>query len=107
MPFYLYQIAYAPAATKAMVSKPQDREKVARSSIESLGGKLHSFYFAFGAYDAVIIAEMPDNLAAGALSLAVGSSGAFSRFHTTPLLTSAESVEVMKKAKKVAYTPPK
>ena len=34
MPFYLYQIAYAPAATKAMVGKPQDREKVARSSIE-------------------------------------------------------------------------
>jgi uncharacterized protein with GYD domain len=107
MPYYLYQVAYSVDAAKTMVSRPQDREKVARKAVESLGGKLHAFFFAFGPYDLVLIAEMPDNVSAGAISLAVGSSGSFSKFHTTPLMSTAESIEMMKKAKKISYAAPK
>ena len=106
MPFYLYQVGYTAAASRTLVEHPQNREDAAKSLIESLGGKLHSFFFAFGDYDLVLIAEMPDNVSAGAVSLAAASGGAFAKFHTTPLLTTADSIKVMKKAQKAVYAPP-
>ena len=72
MPFYLYQMAYAHGATKALVEHPQNREEAAKSRIESLGGKLTAYFFAFGEYDVIAIAEFPDNITAGAVSLADG-----------------------------------
>lgn len=77
-----------------------------KKTCASLGGKLHSFFFAFGDYDVVLIAELPDNAAAAALALATSAKGAISRFHTTVLLTAADGVDAMKKAQKVDYTPP-
>ena len=107
MPYYLYQVSYTAAATKTLVEHPQNREDAAKSLIELLGGKLHSFFFAFGDYDLVLIAQMPDNLAAGAVSLAAASGGAFAKFHTTPLLTTGDSIKIMKQAQKAVYAPPK
>ena len=107
MGFYLVQIAYTAEAGKAMVKSPQNREDAARKAIESLGGKLHSFFFSFGDYDAVLIAEAPSNVAAAAVALATTSAGALSKFHTTTLMTTAEGVEAMKMAQKASYKPPK
>lgn len=106
MGFYLIQLAYTAEAAKAMVKNPQNREATARAAMESLGGKAHSFFFAFGEYDAVIIAELPGNVAAAAGALATTSGGAISKFHTTPLITGAEAAEAMKLAQKVVYAPP-
>jgi hypothetical protein len=44
---------------------------------------------------------------AAAISMAIGSSGAMSAYRTTPLLTSAEATDAMKKAAGVAYQAPK
>jgi len=107
MGFYLIQLAYTADAAKAMVKNPQSREETARAAMESLGGKAHSFFFAFGEYDAILIVELPNNVAAAAGALATTSGGAISKFHTTPLLTAAESVEAMKLAQKTVYAPPK
>ncbi|HKW02767.1 MAG TPA: GYD domain-containing protein [Vicinamibacterales bacterium] len=65
------------------------REHAAREAVESLGGKIEAFYFSFGHYDAVVIADFPSASAAAALSLAVAASGG-AHCRTTPLLTSAE-----------------
>jgi uncharacterized protein with GYD domain len=107
MSFYLIQLAYTADAAKAMVKNPQNREEIARAAMESLGGRNLSFFFAFGEYDAVLIAELPSNVAAVAAALATSAGGAIARFHTTPLLTAAESVEAMKLAQKTSYAPPK
>jgi len=106
MSFYMLQISYNAAATKAMIDHPQSREDAARKATESLGGKLHAFYFAFGAYDVVLIAEFADNVTAAAVVMAVGSTGQFSKLETTVLMTTAESIEAMKKAKSISYKPP-
>lgn len=106
MGHYLVQLAYTAEAAKAMVKNPQNREATARAAMESLGGRIHSFFFAFGEYDAIIIAELPNNIAAAAGALATTAGGALSKFHTTPLLTAAESVEAMKLAQKTVYAPP-
>jgi uncharacterized protein with GYD domain len=106
MAYYLIQVAYSQGAAKAMVAHPQPREDVIRKTCESLGGKLHSFFFAFGEFDAVLIVEAPDNKGAASVALAVAATGSVSRYVTTVLMTPAEGVEAMKGANKVMYTPP-
>lgn len=107
MPLYMVQASYAPQATAAMVKNPQDRAAAVRPMIERMGGKLHELWLCFGEYDLVAIAEMPDNVTAAAMAMAIGSSGAMSAYRTTPLMTTAEAKEAMKKAGGVGYLPPK
>lgn len=106
MPFYLIQVSYKDTATKALIANPQTRQDTIARSCASLGGKLHSFFFAFGDYDVVCIAEMPDNVTAAAFALATGSKGAVSRYHTTVLMTPDEGLAAMKKAQGADYAPP-
>ena len=44
-------------------------------ALESLGGKLEAFYFTMGETDAIVIADVPDALAAAAVSLTVQRVG--------------------------------
>jgi uncharacterized protein with GYD domain len=67
---------------------------------------MESFYFAFGDYDAVVIAELPDNVSAAAFAMAVGAGGAMKTYKTTVLMTTDEAVEAMRKASTVGYRPP-
>lgn len=107
MPFYLIQADYSAESSKKLVEKPQQREKALAKACKALGGKMHQFFFSFGEYDAVVIAELPDNQAAAALSLSADAGGAVRKMHTTPLLTPAEALEAMKRAKSDEYAPPK
>ena len=106
MPFYMIQVAYKDAAAKEMVADPQPRENVTRKATESLGGTLHSFFFSFGDYDALAIVELPDNEAAAALALTGIGGGALTKFTTTVLMTPAQAVTAMERAKKTVYAPP-
>lgn len=106
MPFYLVQAAYTPDAAAAMVKSPQDRAQALGPVIERLGGKLVSFYFAFGEYDVVGLAEMPDNVSAAAFAMAAGAGGAVKAIKTTPLLTIQEGIEAFRKAGEAGYRPP-
>ena len=60
MPHYLLQVAYSREGWQALLAQPQDRIEAVRPAIEKLGGKITSAWFAFGEYDVVVIAEMPD-----------------------------------------------
>ena len=98
MAHYMLRVALAPDTFKNLLSNPEDRRGPARKLIEAHGGTLHDYYFAFGKYDAVIIAEFPDNVSASAVMMTVASSGAFSGGETTVLLTVEEAVQSMKQA---------
>jgi uncharacterized protein with GYD domain len=65
------------------------RRAVVQKMVEGMGGKLEAFYYAWGADDAFIIADLPDEKAGIALSLAVNASGAV-RLTTIPLITPEE-----------------
>ena len=104
MPFYLHQVSYTPEALARLIEEPQDRFEAVRAPIEKLGGKVKDSYFAFGAYDAVVITEMPDNVAAAAIALAFSAGGALRSCQTTPLMTSSEALEAMRKAGASGYT---
>ncbi len=107
MPLYMVQGSYSGQATAAMVKNPQDRAAAIRPMIERMGGKLQDLWLCFGEYDIVAIAELPDNVTAAAMAMAIGSSGAMTAYRTTPLITAADAKKAMKKAGGVGYQPPK
>ena len=51
------------------------RREAADQAIRSVGGKLESFYFAWGDVDAIGIVDMPDQASAIALSAVINASG--------------------------------
>lgn len=107
MSYYLIQASYTSQAIAAMVKNPQDRAAAVRPMIEKAGGKLHGLWFTFGETDIVAIAEMPNNISAAAISMAIGASGVMSSYRSTALMTSGEAVEAMQQAAAVTYQAPK
>ena len=60
MPLYLTRFSYTPETWARMIANPEDRRKAAANYIESVGGKLHGFWYAFGAYDGINLWEAPE-----------------------------------------------
>ena len=106
MQFYLVQASYKTKAWAALVRNPQNRIEKAAPVVKNLGGRIECAYMAFGDYDAIAILEMPDNITAASLSMALLASGVFKVIKTTPLMDWKDGVEAMRKAKKAAYQPP-
>jgi uncharacterized protein with GYD domain len=105
MPHYLHQVSYSTAGWEALLAHPQDRVEAIRPSIENLGGRIKSAWFAFGDHDVVLITEMPDNVSAAAIAIAFAAGGACKSVHTTPLLSAEEAVLAMRKAGQAGYRP--
>src|SRR5271167_1801696 len=103
MPFYCHQVSYTKEVFAYLMSDPQDRMEIVRAPIEKLGGKLHTAFFAFGPFDALAITEMPDNVSAAAIAIAFAAGGAVANMQTTPLVTTAEMVEALRKAGTCGY----
>ena len=104
MPKYLFEVDYSAAGTKGLLKDGGSKRRAAvEESLKSLGGKVEAFYFTFGIRDAIVIVDLPDNVSAAAISLAVSASGSVA-FKTTPLLTPAEIDQAAKK--RVGYRPP-
>lgn len=106
MALYLTKFSYTPETWARLVRNPEDRRKAAQAYIESVGGKLHGFWYAFGEHDGFTLWEAPDNTSMAAVALAITGGGALSAFETTVLLTVEETMEAMRKAKSVQYRPP-
>jgi len=104
MPKYMIQASYVGDGLKGLLKEggTKRRETVAKV-IEGMGGKLESFYYAFGDYDVVGIAEMPDNISSTAFSLTVNASGVI-KAKTTVLLTPEEIDQAANKT--VEFRPP-
>jgi uncharacterized protein with GYD domain len=104
VPFYLWQASYTLEGVKGLKKDGgSKRRDVVRQMVEKAGGKLHSFYFAFGDADVYGVAEFPDQASAVALSLAVNASGAVN-FRSTVLVSPEEMDAAVKKT--VTYSPP-
>ena len=106
MPHYLFQASYTAQSWAAVIKAPENRRLAIAKLMESAGGKMESFYFAFGDTDAFVIVELPDNVSAGSVAAAVAASGGVSSLTTTVLMTSEEGEQVMRKAAQIAYQRP-
>ena len=103
---YLIQASYSQQGTSDMVKNPHDRAASVRPVLERMGGRVETFYFALGDFDIVAIFEVPDNVSATALAMAIGVSGALKDYKTTVLISMDEAVEAMRKAGTIGYQPP-
>lgn len=98
MPPYLVQVTYTPEAWAAQLKDPRDRRAIVRPLFERLGGRIETVYYAFGPYDVVLIADLPDNRSAAALSLTLTASATVKAIQTTPLLPIEDGIEAMRQA---------
>jgi len=105
MAAYLLQVAYSADGWKGLVADPQDRIAAVTPAVEQLDGSVIAGWLCFGEYDVVLIADFPDDTAVAAFSMAVAAGGSVKSIRTTPLISTADGVEAMKKAQASAYRP--
>src|SRR6266487_3531810 len=104
MPKYLLEVSYTADGAKGLMKDGgSKRRAAAKTLVESLGGKIEAFYYAFGKTDALVIADMPDHASAASASLTLAGSGAVTS-KVTVLLTPEDLDQAVKKSG--SYTPP-
>ncbi len=106
MALYLTKFSYTPETWARLIGNPEDRRQAARAYIESVGGTLHGFWYAFGAHDGYNLWEAPDNVSIAAVVLAITGGGALSSCETTVLLTVDETLEALRTAQQIGYRAP-
>ncbi len=101
---YMLQVQYTLDGVNGVLAKGGSaRKAAAQAAAKSVGGKVDSFFFAFGDNDAYVIADLPDNAAAAALALAVSAGGGATA--STVVLLTPEEIDKARDAK-VRYRPP-
>jgi uncharacterized protein with GYD domain len=104
MPKYLIQANYVGEGLKGLLKEGGSSRRAAVEKLfGSVGGRIETFYYAFGDTDLFIIADVPDNVTAAALSLTVNAAGAATA-KITVLLTAEEMDAAAKKTP--TYRPP-
>ena len=62
MPKYMIQASYTAEGVKGLLAEGgTKRRDAAAKAIKSAGGKVETFYFAFGQSDAIVIIDLPDH----------------------------------------------
>lgn len=87
---YLLQGKYVGDGVTGLRLEGGSRRRAAiETLVASVGGDVESVYYAFGDTDVYVVADLPDNTAAAALTLVVNATGAVVAT-TTVLLTPEE-----------------
>ncbi len=100
----MFRTSYTQSGLKGLLAEGGTRREAAlRQTIEGGGGALEGFYYAFGDCDLYLIADLPDETAATALSLNIAAAGALT-VSVTVLLSPQDVDEAA--ARDVGYRPP-
>jgi len=101
---YLITASYNANGTKGLLEEGGSKRKSeVQKMLAGLGGKMESFYYAFGEHDVYIITELPDDVTAAAIGLRVKATGLVSI--STTVLLSPEDIDSASK-KSVSYRAP-
>ncbi len=105
---YAIFFTYSSDTWARMINSPGDRTAAVRQLAGSLGGSVESIYWMFGPHDGIVIADIPDSVSAAALSVTVGSTGAFKHLETHELFSQEQLGQMLSRAKEAAqaYQPP-
>ncbi|MDZ4710935.1 MAG: GYD domain-containing protein [bacterium] len=101
---YLVKGTYNSDGAKGLIQEGGSGRRTAiEKMLEEMGGKLESFYYAFGEEDVYVIVELPDDISATAVWLTVNAAGLV-KISMTVLLTAADIDAASKKS--VSYRAP-
>ena len=104
MPKFLLEGNYTLDGVKGLQAEGGSaRLAAATALVESLGGKVESFYYAFGDTDVYVIVDLPDAASAAGMTMAVNAGGGLTA-RTVILMTAAEVDDAA--AKKAKYRAP-
>ena len=108
MPKYALFFSYTSDAWDAMVGNPRARAAQARAIVEAADGTMEAIYWMLGPHDGVCIFDAPNPVNAGAVSVAVGSTGSFKHLETHELLAQEQLTELLETARECRrrYQPP-
>lgn len=107
MALSMIQFSYRSDTVGKLLKNPEDRSIAVKQLIESLGGKMLAFYFSFGDYDGIVIADMPDNVSSLATTMVSFAAGGTAKLKTTILITIEEAMAAMRKAAGLKLEQPK
>jgi uncharacterized protein with GYD domain len=104
MPKYLVQGSYTDQGLKGLLNEggSKRRAMVERLATE-MGGKLETFYFAFGSDDFIIILDLPSNIDMAATAIVAQASGKM-QSRVTILMTPEDVDQAVER--KVDFHPP-
>jgi uncharacterized protein with GYD domain len=101
---FLVTASYPAEGAKGVLEKGGTaRQAAIEAMVEGVGGRVESFYFAFGEDDVYLVLDLPDNAAAAAVTLRVNAAGR-ARAKTVVLLTPEEIDAAAQQ--QVDYAPP-
>ncbi len=101
---YMFHTKYTATGLAGLLKEGGSRRQEALTqTIEAMGGTVEGFYYAFGDTDLYLIADLPDDATATAVSLNIANAGALD-IRATVLITPETVDEAVKK--KVPYRPP-
>ena len=104
MPKFLIEASYSADGMKGLQrDKAAGRTAAVKKALKAVDGQLECVYWCLGDRDVILIAELPDSVAACALATTVSASGLV-RTKTTALLSADEVDKAL--AKNVGYQPP-
>jgi uncharacterized protein with GYD domain len=106
MPTFMVQASYTNTAWGKLVQRPENRMEALKPMMDRLGGRILAWYYTFGDYDVVVLFEVPDNITAAAVSMAIASSGAVKAFRTTVLMSPDEGFDALLIAQGAGYQQP-
>jgi uncharacterized protein with GYD domain len=93
---YLIKASYNANGVKGLIGDGGTKRRAeVQKMLAVMGGRLESFYFAFGEHDAYITVELPDDVSAAAVGLGVNASGVVSI--STTVLLSPEDIDAAAK----------
>lgn len=97
MPKYFIQASLSLDGLRGFVKEGGTARRAAfKDAVEGMGGKLETYYFCFGDNDVMTVIDMPDNVSAAAISVAVALTGAV-KPKITVLITPEEMDRAVKK----------
>jgi uncharacterized protein with GYD domain len=101
---YLFKASMTPEGVAGVLKEGGvSRRQATIKALESVGGSLEAFYYAFGTTDVFVIADLPDDESAAAVALGVGASGRLSV--ETVVLVTPETIDAAR-SKNIDYRPP-
>ena len=97
MPKYMISASYSAEGLRGLQrDKASGRRQAVTTAVEGVGGKIEGFYYALGEDDAYVIVDLPDNVSATALGIAISAAG-LARTKTTVLMTVEEVDRALEK----------
>ena len=101
MPIFIIQGRYSHQAIQGMVAHSEDRAPALAKLMESVGGRLLSYYVTFGDNDFHVTVEAPDEKAMLSALAVAGSSQSISALSTTLAVPTSEAAKAFAKAKAI------